>query len=104
MIACAAGNLDAASTLLDAGADPNQVDDDGNTALFYAVDSDSQAVVDLLLHHGARLQAHNNSGKNIYQYAKNHFNARSGQRYPYDLLHVFRTEYGFDEAGETPHN
>ena len=53
--AASAGHREAAQLLIDAGANPNAVDDEylGHTAIRLAVDKDDVAMVQLLLDHGA---------------------------------------------------
>lgn len=60
LVECAvADDTEVAVSLLDAGADPNVQDYDGDTALMWAVRNGSLHFVDLLLRHGARLDVQN---------------------------------------------
>ena len=61
-----AGTLDAVRFLLDRGAVVNAVDEDGNTALHYVVDKGFDAVVELLVEHGADLDVANRRGQTPY--------------------------------------
>ena len=54
--------LDAVKLLLDAGADVHAADDAGNTALHGAANRGANPVVELLLAHGARIDAANKQG------------------------------------------
>ena len=56
------GTLDAVLAALEAGADVNAVDETGNTALHHVVDKGFDRVVELLVEHGARLDATNDRG------------------------------------------
>lgn len=53
MFWAAIGEEDNVRSLIQSGVDINAVDDDGDTALYYAVSNASQGVVELLLKHGA---------------------------------------------------
>ena len=53
--------LEATRIALELGGDVNATDPDGNTALHAAVQLGYQAVVDVLIEHGARLDARNNN-------------------------------------------
>ena len=55
MLACDEGNLEIAQLLLNANARVNIVNNDGNTALFYACQSGIVAIVQLLLDKRARI-------------------------------------------------
>ena len=57
MRACIGGRVDAATVLLDAGADPNAVHDDGQRPLHFAAKSGSADCVRLLLKQGADASA-----------------------------------------------
>ena len=63
MVASTHGNIDAISTLLCAGADPNIIDVDGNTLLRYAVDGDcSKEVLQAIVESGVDVNITNKNG------------------------------------------
>ena len=57
-----AGTLDAVRAALEAGADVNAADETGNNALHYVVDKGFDRVVEVLVEHGAQLNATNDRG------------------------------------------
>jgi ankyrin repeat protein len=48
-VAASAGNVDSINLLISAGADPNQADSDGWTALMFAAETDAELPVKILL-------------------------------------------------------
>ncbi|WP_257266662.1 ankyrin repeat domain-containing protein, partial [Endozoicomonas sp. ONNA2] len=63
-------SLSAINTLLDEGADPNIPDNEGNTALHYAVFNGHTIMVDDLLAHGANPNIRNPSGQTALEAAE----------------------------------
>jgi len=59
-------NLEAVKMCLDLGLDPNAVDGDGRTALHGAAHKGSDAVVQLLVDHGAKLNAMDNGSRDTF--------------------------------------
>ena len=59
-------NLEAVKMCLDLGLDPNAVDGDGRTALHGAAHKGSDAVVQLLADHGAKLNAMDNGSRDTF--------------------------------------
>lgn len=67
--AARAGDAGSAAAALQAGADPNQRGDDGETALHWAADRGHIAVLRLLLQHGADVNALDSDGLTPLHYA-----------------------------------
>lgn len=74
----AIGDVHAVKRILDAGADPNAVDEDGDTALRYVMSSRSVGVLDLLLEHGARADAASTSAGGLPGFCVLHAFAEAG--------------------------
>ena len=64
------GEVEIATLLLDAGADPNLPDDDGSTALFFAADYDKAELIRLLLSRGAQIDHKNALGQTVSERAR----------------------------------
>jgi ankyrin repeat protein len=71
MQAVRAGPLDEVRELLEAGADTNMRDAQGNTALHKAAIAGSVAKAQLLVEHGANLELHNRFGRTALHEAAN---------------------------------
>ena len=61
-VACVWGDIDAASFLLDAGADVNAKNEDGYTALHWAASLGNQRLASLLIERGAGRESTNDEG------------------------------------------
>ena len=61
-----ADNLEAVKMCLDLGIDPNAVNKDGRTALHGAAHKGRNAVVQILVDHGAKLDAHDNGSRDTF--------------------------------------
>lgn len=69
MAATVKGKVELVKTLLDYKADPNLADDQGNTALIYAVQFQNSSIIKLLLAHGAQRDAKDAKGQTVFEYA-----------------------------------
>ena len=100
---CAGGRLEAAKALLRAGADPNYLNNAGDTVLFWGIDGGIE-IIKLLVEYGVDLDARNPDGWTALQYAR--ARGKYGRTYekgiyPEDvLLYYGATEYG---TGPTSH-
>lgn len=63
------GGVEAAKLLLEAGADVNQGDQDGYTALTLATEKGDEAMVRLLLKYGASIEVCGQTGRSVYEMA-----------------------------------
>jgi hypothetical protein len=61
------GDVDEVRRLLDAGADPNIRDDNGETPLFRALQGNHYEVAELLIDRGATVSIRNNMGKSLLE-------------------------------------
>ena len=64
------GGVEIATLLLDAGADPNVPDDDGSTAIFYAVSQENAELLRLLVSRGAQVSHENARGQTVSDLAR----------------------------------
>jgi ankyrin repeat protein len=64
------GEVEIATLLLDAGADPNIPNDDGATAIFFAADYDKAELIRLLLSRDARIDHKNTLGQTVSDRAR----------------------------------
>ena len=63
------GDVVFVTALLDAGADPNIIDETGKTALIYASEKGHSEIVDILLEKGAAVDTEDRTGKTALTYA-----------------------------------
>ena len=69
-LACRIGNVDAMNVLLNAGADPNITDADGNTPLHHAIEgSCSKQTLEVIIGHGADVNTTNKNGITAFMLA-----------------------------------
>lgn len=64
-VAVGSGDFEMVKLLVDAGAHPNVLDDEGKTPLSYAVFSENRMLIDYLLLHGADVKLMNIDGENV---------------------------------------
>jgi serine/threonine-protein phosphatase 6 regulatory ankyrin repeat subunit B len=69
MTASGVGNTDIIRTIIDHGADINARDNDGDTALFYALTKQQTAAMELLITRGANVNTKGQSGNNLLHIA-----------------------------------
>lgn len=67
--------------LLDAGADVNEVDGEGKTALMYAAQRGRRELFEFLLHHGADIHLKDREGKSAYMYAEEYIRKYPNARF-----------------------